>query len=46
MLKSNLVKFLRVEPKIDRWGKLGGNLTAPYDLIQGHIAPRGVLKLK
>ena len=45
-LASNLVKSLRPEPEIDRWGRLKGNLRAFADLFRGRLEPEKILQLK
>ena len=45
-LVSNLIKSLKPEPTIDRWGRLKGNMNALGDLILGRMAPERVLNFK
>ncbi len=42
---ANLVKSLRPEPYIDRFGRLKGNLLAAYHVLKGRVDPGYILKL-
>lgn len=44
-LLSNLVRSIRPEPRIDRVGRLKGNLLALLDVARGRIDPEKVMKL-
>lgn len=45
-MAGNLVKSVRPEPEIDRYGRLRGNFSALADLLRGKLAPEEVLKFK
>lgn len=44
-LASNLVRSFRPEPRIDRLGRLKGNLLALADIARGRVDPERVLKM-
>jgi GT2 family glycosyltransferase len=42
---ANLVKSMRPEPHIDRWGRLRGNLLAAFHVLTGRIHPEYAAKI-
>lgn len=44
-IAANIVKSIRPEPYIDRFGRLKGNLLAAYHILTGRVDPEYILKL-
>jgi hypothetical protein len=44
-IAANLVRSLRPEPYVDRFGRAAGNLRAIRDLVTGRLAPERILEL-
>lgn len=42
---ANLLRSLKPEPYVDRWGRVVGNLRAFKDLLAGRLAPERILDL-
>ena len=44
-IAANVLKSLRPEPYIDRYGRLKGNMLAAYHVLKGQVDPEYILKL-
>ena len=41
----NLLRSVRPEPEVDRWGRFKGNMIGLWDLMRGRAAPERILEL-
>lgn len=44
-IAANIIKSVRPEPYIDRFGRLRGNLLAAYHILKGRVDPEHILRL-
>lgn len=44
-IAANIIRSVRPEPYIDRFGRLKGNLLAAYHILKGRVDPEYILKL-